>query len=193
LLIKCSGQTSHQSISKVIFSYQVLLDASNKHKHSTFGLQLLKKISKILKIFDFFGLFLTFEAVARPSALKILKIRRTKNMFNECPQLFRLQLFLIFAYLDFAPPYVDGSYIAQSQPYNRTVACVNCKKHVWKGLIIRFLIVSCDLPDIKNSKVLQIFMANSHVLQLFMVQPNEHDSNEKLCLSRATPNKMCVT
>jgi hypothetical protein len=26
-LIKCPGQTSHQSISKVIFSYQVLLDA----------------------------------------------------------------------------------------------------------------------------------------------------------------------
>jgi hypothetical protein len=41
-LIKCPGQTSHQSIIKNNFSYKVLLDASNKHKHSTFGHQLLK-------------------------------------------------------------------------------------------------------------------------------------------------------
>jgi hypothetical protein len=45
-LIKCPGQNSHQSINKVIFSHQVLLDASNKHKYSTFGLQLLKKSPK---------------------------------------------------------------------------------------------------------------------------------------------------
>jgi hypothetical protein len=33
-----------------------------------------------------------------------LKSRRTKVVPYECPQLFRIQLFLIFAYFDFTPP-----------------------------------------------------------------------------------------
>jgi hypothetical protein len=57
-----------------------------------------EKISKILKNFDFFGLFSalfsTFETEARPSALKILKSRRTKVVLNKGLQLFKLQLFL---------------------------------------------------------------------------------------------------
>jgi hypothetical protein len=55
--------------------------------------------------------FFTFGADARPSALKIWKSRRTKVVPNECPQLFRLQLFLIFAYFDFAPPYNVHIYV----------------------------------------------------------------------------------
>jgi hypothetical protein len=41
---------------KLFFSYQVLIEASNKHKHSTFGLQLLKKSPKYW-FFEFFGHF----------------------------------------------------------------------------------------------------------------------------------------
>jgi hypothetical protein len=53
--------------SKLFFSYQVLKDASNKHKHFIFGLQLLKK---------------------SPFALNFLNSCRTKIVFNECPQIF---------------------------------------------------------------------------------------------------------
>jgi hypothetical protein len=102
---------------KLFFSYQVLLDASKKHKHSTF-----EEISKILKNFDFFGLFSIFEAQARPPALKILKSRRTKVVPYECPHFFRLQLFLIFAYFDFVSifefeifPYKNSSLMCMCQ------------------------------------------------------------------------------
>jgi hypothetical protein len=93
------GKFTRALLAHQIFSIQVLLDASNKHKHST-----LEKISKILKNFDFLAFFSTFEAETRPSALKILISRRTKVVPDECPHLFKLQLFLIFAYFDFASP-----------------------------------------------------------------------------------------
>jgi hypothetical protein len=41
---------------------------------------------------------LIFEAATRPSALKILKSRRTKVVLNEFSQLFRLQLSSIFEF-----------------------------------------------------------------------------------------------
>jgi hypothetical protein len=62
----------------LFISYQVLLDASNKHKHSTFGLLLLKKSPKNCFFLSFFAFFSTFGAGARPSALIIWKSRRTK-------------------------------------------------------------------------------------------------------------------
>jgi hypothetical protein len=105
-LLKCLGQNSHQSISKVIFSHQILLDATTKHKYSTFRLQLSKKNLQNTDFFflSFLAIFSIFEAGARPSALKILESCSIKVISNECSQLFGLHLWLIIAYFDFPPP-----------------------------------------------------------------------------------------
>ena len=90
---------------KLFFSYRDLLDASNKLKILTFGLVLLKKIEKNCKILIFLAFFSTFEAEARPSALKIFESRRTKVVYNYKRHLFWLQGKSIFAYFNFDPPY----------------------------------------------------------------------------------------
>jgi hypothetical protein len=51
-----------------------------------------EKKSKIVKNFDFFGLFSTFEAKARPSALKNLQNCRTIVVSYKCSHLLRPQL-----------------------------------------------------------------------------------------------------
>jgi hypothetical protein len=63
-----------------------------------FGHQLLSKSQKNIKILSFLAIFLFFEAEARPSALKILKSRRTKVVSYEFPQLLRTQLSSIFEF-----------------------------------------------------------------------------------------------
>jgi hypothetical protein len=63
---------------KSFFSYQVLLHALNKYKHSTFGLQLLKKSPKYGFFFSFLAIFPIFKTEARSSTLKSLKSRRYK-------------------------------------------------------------------------------------------------------------------
>jgi hypothetical protein len=64
---------------KLFFSYQILLDASSKHKHSTFGLQILKQSPKYWFFLSFLAIFPIFKAETRPSTLKNLKSRRNKS------------------------------------------------------------------------------------------------------------------
>jgi hypothetical protein len=61
-----------------------------------------------LKNTEKFGLYGPFfDLWGRGAAIRTqnLKSRSTKVVCNECPQFFRPQLFLYFAYFDFAPPY----------------------------------------------------------------------------------------
>jgi hypothetical protein len=73
-LIKCPGQTFHQNLSKIIFFLSSFIGRVKQAQTINFWTSIFEKIVKIMKNFDFFGLFPTFEAEARPSAVKILQV-----------------------------------------------------------------------------------------------------------------------
>jgi hypothetical protein len=108
-----------------------------------------EKFYKKLEKLNFWAILSMFDAEAQLGALKILKSRRTKVVFNEFPHLLRLQASSILAF-EFSPYKIDPAYHGKLNIRDcaemMQIFNFNHQVHVFLGPLIEFTVRLTEIP-----------------------------------------------